>query len=241
VIAVFTVARLAVRELWISYRILAVVGAFLIAGASVALLPGAGASDGGPGSSSGPFIRLAVGLMLGSLLAACVGAWSLADERRRGRVAWLVSRTATRPAILGGWFAALAAIVIAGVGPSIAIAWLALAALHPALEGVVVASVSVALIAGSLSALAGGMLAGTLLEPWPAALATLAACGAVGAVTIALPGLGAVLPGAGHLLLSQLPGATRPVAGAIESSGLALTATASLLVLAGWQLARADL
>ena len=70
------VTRLAVHELWISFRLLVVLAGYVGAGTVVALLPA-------PLPTT--LLRLAVGVATAMSLGAIVAAWSLSRERALGR------------------------------------------------------------------------------------------------------------------------------------------------------------
>ena len=82
-----TVTRLALREMWITFRLLLALVAFIGAGAIVALLPAA---------PSVALERLALGFGIATAVTSGIAAWSVADERSSGRAGWLVARSVTR-------------------------------------------------------------------------------------------------------------------------------------------------
>lgn len=224
---------LALRELWMSFRLLAALGLLLGAGALTALLPG-----GDQGSVSA---RFAVALLVASLAVAALAAATLSNERQRGAVAWLVSRAVSRATLLSGWFAAFGGVLLVGLLPGALLAWLALAATRPALDPVVVGVTLVAAASGGLLAIAVGLLSGLLLAPLPAAAACLLVCGAAVGLGFQSAADAALLPLGGYLLLAMLPEATRPLASALGSIGIAVAATAVLLAVARIAFERVDL
>lgn len=154
------VARLALRELWISFRLLILLVAFVAAGVVVALLPA-------------PFPtvvqRLVIGITAASALSGALAAWSLAVERRTGRAGWLVARSVPRGTLLGGWFTGIGGTALVGLAMAATLGWLALPAgtpIDPARFGLAV----VVLAAAAVAWIALGLLAGAMA---PRALATL--------------------------------------------------------------------
>lgn len=229
---IVTVAWLALRELWISFRLLVVVTAFVAAGAVVALAPAA---------PSETLDRLAAGLAIASGIASAAAAGALASHRRRGVAGWLVSRAVPRGALLNGWLLAMAVPALVAVAMAAALAWLAVAGAPGAPAPIPFGLSVVAAAAGSLAVLVLGLAMGAWLPPLPAALLALAACGAVALVSVAQPPAAAWTPAAGHMALAALSDDGRPVATAIRAAGTSLVLLAVLLVVARALLDRADL
>jgi len=227
-----TVAWLALRELWISYRLMLVVGGFVAGGAIVALIP----------SAPAPVTVLLAGAFAAATgIAGMVSAWSLASARRRRRAAWLVGHGVPRASIVMSWFAALGVASLIGLVPSAALAWLVVVPIAPS-EGAAYAAAIAAIGAAALVAVAAGLLAGTILPPAIAALVTLVAWSAAATGSWLGPDAAAAyLPGAGLALLADVGQATRPVARALAGTGVALGAAAALLVLAAAAFERVDL
>jgi hypothetical protein len=226
-----TVAWLALRELWISYRLMIVVGGFIAGGAIVALVP----------LPSGLMTdRLAVVFAVATALAGMVSAWSLATARRRRRAAWLVGHGVTRATIVMSWFAALGLAGLLGLVPSAALAWPLVAPAAPS-EGAAYAATIAAIGGGVLVAVALGLVAGAILPPGAAAAVTLVAWAGAAAGTWLSPDASAYMPGAGLALLAELGDTARPIARALAATGVALGAAAALLVLAAAAFERVDL
>ena len=226
-----TVAWLALRELWISYRLMLVLAGFVATGAIVALVP-VNAED--------QFQRLAIGFAIAGTVAGMVSAWSLASERRRRRAGWLVSRGVPHASIVSGWFAALAVAVVIGLVPSATLAWLALPPGRPS-EAVAYAAAVGAVACGVLAVVAFGQFVGAVLPPAAAVAAVVLLCAGVGSASVLAPDASAYLPSAGHVILSTLGDAARPVARALAGAGAALAMTGALLLLAISALERVDL
>jgi ABC-type transport system involved in multi-copper enzyme maturation permease subunit len=236
------VTGLALRELWISFRLLLVVGLLLLAALPTSLLPVITADPlGAVTERIQPF---AVGLAAALALAAGVTAGTLAAERRRGTAGWLVSRAVPRGTIVVGWFAAFAIVLVGGIAPAAGIAWLALGPLAEIVDPTAYL-VSVAAAAGvGLAALALGILLGSLLEVLPAMLLTAAVTAVVlvPAAAMSLPILAvAPAPGAPLAVLADLADAARPIGDSVRAGGVALAGSAALLVLASAIMSRADL
>lgn len=234
-----TLAWLALRELWISYRLLALIGVFLLAALPVALVPYVA-----PQLAGAPIARLAWlanALAAALALAAGIGAATLSRELRRGTVAWLAVRAVPRTTLLLAWFLAFGGVLAVGMAVAAFVSGISLGVAIAA-EGIgaFVAAV-VAVAAAGLAALAIGLLVGTVLRPVAAAVGTIVA---VGAALLTAPhgplGL-APLPTAGIAVLAGFGDAARPIADALSASGTALGVAAVALVLAAARLERVDL
>lgn len=226
------VTRLAVRELWITFRLLALIAGFIAAGVVVALLP-----------APLPTVmeRLALGLGAASILAGALAAWSFGDERARGRAAWVVTRSVSRGTLLGGWFVALAGLGMAGTAIAGLLGWLSASAVSLRLDGGTFAAAILAVAATVLVAVALGLLVGTVLRGPPAIVATVTIAAALGALAWLVPGAGELVPGGPIVDLAALrEGMATPVAG-LRATGLGLVTAALLLVVARLLLERAEL
>ena len=227
-----TVAWLALRELWMSFRLLVVLVVHVGAGAVVGLLPAPAETTLG---------RLAFGLGLATLVTAAGAAWSMADERLAGRAGWLVTRSVSRGTYLAGWFTALALVAAGGVAAAgvlgrLAIGNLALAddpAAFPATMGAVAATTA--------AATALGLLCGSLLRARGAVAIAVAACLATGAVAWLASESAPWLPGGAHLLLTRLADGGPILPDALRAAGIGLALSAALLVAARVALERTEL
>lgn len=229
-----TVARLAVRELWMSFRLLITLAAYVVAGMSVALLP--------PAPLAVAADRLALALGVAAAVAAALAAWTVGVERIRGRTAWLVTRSVPRGTVLNGWFAALAGTALVGHVVAAGVGWvLALGvAADPDAGGYLV--LVVATMAGTLALVGIGIVAGLLLEPAAALIGTTTIAGTLGlvAVTGILPP--PIVPGAGAFaILAGYGGASAVVAPGLLAAGTSLAAVAALLAAGRLLVERADL
>jgi hypothetical protein len=226
------VMRLAVRELWMSFRLLLLLVAFVGASAFVVLVP----------APSGILLgRMAAGLGLATVIVAGIAAWSIAAERLAGRAGWLVTRSVGRADVLAGWFWGVGLIVITGVAGAGLLGWLAVFSLPVKLDLGAFALTLAGVAATGIAAVALGLLAGALLRPpFAAVLATLVV-GGLGALTwLALPHDPRV-PGAALWLVPELTSGRPLVADALRAAGVALAATAVLLAAARLAIERAEL
>lgn len=226
------VTRLAVRELWITFRLLVMLVAFVGAGATVALLPAPLDVTMG---------RLAAGLSAATLLAAAVAAWSIADERVRGRAGWLVSRSVSRGTYLRGWFVAMTEITLAGVIGAAGLGWLAATGVALRLEPQGYVALAIATATTALAAVALGLVLGVLLRPRLAAITAVVTSAVVGLAAWLLPGADALLPGGALVALAGLSEGAVAQGPAWRMAGTALLVAGVLLVLGRVALDRAEL
>lgn len=226
------VTRLAVHELWITFRLLALLAVFLGVGTGVALLPAPLATV---------MERLALGLGAAAIVAAAVAAWSFAEERAHGRAAWLVTRSVSRGTLLAGWFAALLAICLAGTVVAGLLGWLTASAVSPRLDAGAFAIQLVGVAATVAVAVALGLLAGSVFRGSMATAAAVAVGAGLGAVAWLVPAVGELSPGAAMVDLAALRDGAAPQLGALRPAGAALVATALVLATARLVLDRAEL
>jgi ABC-type transport system involved in multi-copper enzyme maturation permease subunit len=235
-----TLVGLALRELWLSYRLLVGIAVLVAAALPVALLPELPTLTLGGAMLEGT-AWFAAGLAAALALLAGIAAGTLSGERRRGTLAWLAARAVPRTTLLLAWFGAFSLVLAAGL---VASATLAAASPGNALiadRPVAFWAVTGAVAAAGLAATAFGLLAGTLLRPVAAVVVTLLLVGGA-LLTAALgpPGW-SPLPAAGLAVLAGFGDAARPIADATRSSGTALALAAGLLLLAAARLQRVDL
>jgi hypothetical protein len=220
------VSRLALRELWMSFRLLLVLVVSVVAGVAVTLLPA---------PLPALMERLAIGLAVTAVVAGAVAAWSLATERRRGRTGWLVARTAARGAYLSGWFVAMSVVVVAGHLATSVLGWVAATAVAFDLDATRFAAATTATLAGSLASIALGTLAGVVLPATVATILTSALAGLLAVATLTASIDVDWLPWAGGLAVLAAFGDGESILGP------ALVATGAGLVTAGLLLAGARL
>jgi ABC-type transport system involved in multi-copper enzyme maturation permease subunit len=222
------VTRLALRELWISFRLLFLLAAYVGAGAVVALLPA---------SLSTILVRLATGVAAAMLVGAAIAGWSLSRERELGRAAWLATRSMPRATILLGWFSALTLVSMAGITAVGILGWLAASARGPRLDPFAFGLTFAAIASGAIGLLALGLLTGTLLRPSIAAIVAAVVGVALGAMAwVGLPRVTMPIEA-----LAQLAQLSSPVSVAIQGAGAGLAAAGVLLVLARVAMDRVDL
>ncbi len=234
-----TLTWMALREMWISFRLVAVLGLPMIGGLLAILAP---PDLVGVTAVGGAGFWYAVGAAVAIVIAAGLAAGTMAHERRRGTVAWMAVRAVPRSAILLSWFVAFGLLLATGIVLGSIGAWLAALGRAEVTPDAIPFALAVgATIGTALAAVAAGLLIGAFLPTIPATLlaVTLGAVLLVAAISTS-PG---VLPSptGGIGLLAHLDGASRLVGDSLRSAGAALAATAILLVLAGAVLARSDL
>jgi len=231
----------AMRELWISFRMLALLCVLLAAALPVVLLPRTTTAIlANP--PPGPLTWYAVASAAALAIAAGVAAWSMATMRRAGTAAWLAVRAVPRGSILLGWFCAVGLIVLVGAAGAATLGWLSLGSgSEVVVTGAGYATTAIAIIAAGFAAVATGLLCGCGLGPRPAALLAAVAVAAAGlATTSGLLG-SAPNPLGGLAQLAQLEAEHRPVADGLVATGLALALSAVLLLSGSAVLERVDL
>jgi hypothetical protein len=230
---------MALRELWISFRLIPLVGVPVLGGMLVSAVPPEFAGETAVGGASFWYgVAAAVGICVASGLAAL----TMAFERRRGTAAWMAVRAVPRSTVLGSWFLAFALLVCIGLALGSVGAWLAAIGRAEAPPDALPFGAAVAATAGTaLAAVAAGLLIGTTLPTLPATLLAVAVTAPLVIAAFLAPLSALPLPIGGLGLLTHLDSVARPVAGALQSAGAALTAAAVLLVLAGAGLERSDL
>jgi hypothetical protein len=226
-----TVARLATRELWMTFRLLLVLIVTVGAGAVVGLLPATPAQA---------LARLAAGLGVAIGVAAAVAAWSLAEERVSGRAGWLVTRSVGRGTYVAGWFGALVLVAGAGLVAGAVLGWLSVAS-TAAVDATEYAAAIVAVAATLVVGVAAGLLAGALLRPPAATIVTVVVCAAATAAVVLVPDLARWLPGGGIALLAGVAGADAATADSLRAAGIGLALAAVTLVICRIAFERADL
>ncbi len=228
-----TLTWMALRELWISFRFLALLAVGLLGG----LLAATAGARGWNVSS-----LLAWGMGAAGVVAAGLAASRLATERRSGRIAWLAVRSVPRSATLLAWFGSMALPLLAGLVASALLGWLVAGTdVTGQLDAPGYAAVALAAIVTTLEVLALGLAAGSLLDALPATVTAVLVGGALllvgGASTIEPP----VLPSAGMGLLAEAATLARPLSDGLQATGLALAGMGLLLAVAAAALSRADL
>lgn len=233
-----TLTRMALHELWISFRLIPMVGLPVVGGMLVSAVPEEFAGETAVGGSAFWFaVMAAVTIAIASGLAAL----TMAHERRRGTVAWMAVRAVPRPSVLFSWFLGFGILLILGLSLGSFGAWLAaLGRAETTPDAMPFAAAVGATAATALAGVAVGLLLGTTLPALPATILAVAAS-AVLLLPFLAPLSAIPLPLGGLGLLSHLDSAARPVAGALQSAGAAIVAATVLLVLAAAGLERSDL
>lgn len=226
------VARVAVREMWMTFRLLLVLIVFVGGSAVVVLLPSA---------PSVTLDRMAVGLGIATVVGAAVAAWSIAAERETGRAGWLVTRSISRGTYVLGWALGLVVIGAAGVVGAAALGWLTLAGLAIDLDGAAYLAVVLAVATSVAAAITLGLAVGALLPPVPAAALAALLCAGAGLLVVVASGGSSSVPGAAYLLFSRLVSSEAVVPDALRAAGVGLLQTAILLVIARAAMERAEL
>jgi hypothetical protein len=226
------VARVAVRELWMTFRALVVLVVFVGSSAVVVLVPAAPAVT---------LDRLALGLGFATVAASSVAAWTMASERAAGRAGWLVTRSVSRGTYLVGWLIGIGLVTSIGVAGSAVLGWLTTLGLSITIDAVAYATAVLAVATTATAAIALGLAVGALLPPAPAALVSAATCAASGVVILLVSSGSTAVPGAAYLLFSRLaaPGPVLP--DAIRAAGVGLVQTVVLFVIARAAMERAEL
>jgi hypothetical protein len=234
-----TLTRMALHELWISFRLIPLVGLPVVGGMLVSAVPPEYAGETAVGGSA---LWYAVAAAAAICAAAALAALTMAHERRRGTVAWMAVRAVPRPSVLFSWFLGFGILLLLGLALGSVGAWLAALgraeSTPDALPFVAAVGATAAIALGAVSI---GLLLGATLPVLPATLLALGVTAALVALPFALPPSAIPLPLGGLALLTHLDGAGRPVAGALQSAGAALAAASVLLVLAAAGLERSDL
>ena len=234
-----TLSWMAIHEMWISFRLIAVLGLPLLGGLLAIIVPPDLVGVTAVGSAG---FWYAVGVSVAIAATAGLAAGTLADERRRGTVAWMAVRAVPRASVFMSWFVAFGLLLGIGIALGSIGAWLvALGHAEAAPDPVPYAAAIGATIGMGLLGVAVGLLAGTFLPARPAAGVAVGAGAVVLVIAIILAPGGVPSPIGGIGLLSHLDNATRPLADGLRSAGVALAATSILLALGATGLERVDL
>lgn len=221
------VTGLALRELWISFRLLLLLAVHLAAGLSVVVFP----------ALVRPALdRFTLLVAAAAVVGAAVAARSISLERSERRAGWLVTRSISRGTIVVGWFVALGVITLAGLAANGGLAWLTVSLADPSLDVVAFGAVFAGVAGLCLVTLAIGLLLGALL---PSRLSVPTAAVGCGVLMIAgWLGDPLLIPLAA---LRALPDLERPVSIGLQGTGIGLAMTGLVLVGVRIALGRADL
>lgn len=218
-----TVTGLAIRELWMSFRLFWILLAYVVASFAVALVPS---------SLAAAMVWLAAGLGAAAAVAAMAGAWSVARERDAGRTGWL-SNDAPRAAYVDGWFSGLAITALIGHVATTGVGWVTASALGPRADPVGYVMVVAAAAAACLATVAFGLLAGTVLPAAAAAVATLVVGIAAVLVVVGAVAPAPVVPGVGGFaVVAAFREGAVDIGAAAVAAGVGLATAAAGLVTA---------
>jgi len=227
-----TVTWLALRELWISFRLIILLAAILAGGIAGALVPEL---------TLDPAL-LAIGLAAAAVLLAGMSARTLSRERSRGTTAWLAVRGVPRWVVIWAWLAAFAIPIAVGGAGAALLGWLSSAVDLPSpVDPVSYAAVATSAVAGVVVVVALGFTLGAILRPLPAMLIAILLGAVMSGAGLLATNDAPILPTAGLGLLATLSTLDRPLADGVRSLGLASAAIAVLIVLAAAFLESADL
>jgi len=231
--------RMALRELFISYRMVPTIGLPIAAGVAASLVP---AEYAGLGAIAGAGHVFALGLAVGVPLIGAIAAATLASERRRGTLAWLAVRAVPRSAVVTAWLAAFGFLLIVGIGFGAVATWLAALerAETPLDPGPFIVAAAAALCV-AFAVVAAGLALGSVFTPWRGALLAALLGWAIFGVAVLVPGADALAFARGWVVLNQLDAVVRPIGDAVWSAGLSLALGGVLLALASAATERADL
>ena len=235
----WTLTRMALHELWISFRLIPLMGLPIVGGMLVSAVPPQFAGETAVGGAS-LWYAVAAGLVI--CVASALAAVTMAHERRRGTVAWMAVRAVPRSSVLFGWFLAFGILLIVGLALGSVGAWLAaIGRAESPPDPLPFAAAVAAAAAAAIAGVAAGLLIGTTLPTLPATILAVIVSAPLVVAAFVAPLSTLPLPVGGLGLLTHMDSAVRPVAGALQSAGAALATAAVLLVLAGVGLERSDL
>jgi hypothetical protein len=235
---VVALTALAIRELWISFRLLVLLGIALAGGMLAAVLP-----DLGGGSSS----TLAWAMGGAGILASALAAAALATERRRGMAGWLVLRSVPRSSLVIAWFVALGIPLVIGMGAAAALAWLTVevasvgSLANSALDALAFAALTAAAVLAVLQALALGLVLGTIARPLLAAVVAAPLSMILLIPSLLIGDVPTYVPGSGLGLLGHAERLAHPLSDGLGSTGIGLAILGATLLVAAAFLERAEL
>jgi hypothetical protein len=234
-----TLTRMALHEMWISFRMMLLVVVPLVGGIGVIALP---PELSGVTAVGGAGFWFAVAASIAIALASGVAALTMAHERSRGTVAWMAVRAVPRSAVLLSWFITFSILLAGGIVLGSVGAWLTtIDRAETAPDVFPFAAAVVASASAGLACVAGGLLLGTVMRAVPAMLLALGLTIPILVAAILTPADGIALPTGGIGLLAHLDTASRPLAFSLQAGGAALAVAGVLLVLASVGLERANL
>lgn len=240
-----TVTRLTLREVWISYRLLAFVALLGTAGLIVPLaalwLPRVLDPTQPPASTTVALTWYGLALAGVAVLLSASAARAFAHDRVRGTAAWVLATPVRRGAFYVSWLVAFTVVALVGMVISGTTAWLTLGSFGGAPDPVTYGLAVVAALSFLLVAAAIGLVCGAVLPRGPAAVAAgILTVGAV-AAGVLLPAAARWLPSAGVVRIAPMATGVDPINVAFQAIGIAFGAIAVLAALGTFAVERSDL
>ena len=240
-------ARLTLREVWISYRLLVFVALLGGAGLVVPLvalwaprfLERGGAAP--PPSTTVALTWYGYSIAVAAVLLAASAARTLARDRLRGTAAWVLAAPVPRGAFYLGWLVAFATVAVVGMVISGVTAWLTLGSFGGAPDPVMFAAASLAALAFLLVATALGLICGALLPRTPAALVAAVLTALLAAAPLLVPQAARWLPSGGIVRMASLATGVEGLGGSLQALGAAMAAVALLAAIGATIVERSDL
>ena len=238
-------ARLTLREVWISYRLLVFVAVLGAAGLIVPLVALWGPSFIDP-SRPPPSTTVALGwyglaLAVVAVLFSASAARTFARDRLRGTAAWVLAAPVPRGAYYLGWLLAFGVVALAGMVISGLTAWLTLGSFGGAPDPLMFGVAAVAALGYLLFAAAIGLICGAFLPRAPAAIVAGATTASAVAAGLLLPEAAEWLPSAGVVLIAPLATGVEGVGGLLQALGAAMASVALLAVIGASAVDRANI
>ena len=240
-----TVTRLTLREVWISYRLLAFVAVLGTAGLVVPLaalwLPRLLDSTQPPASTTVALTWYGISLAVIAVLLSASAARTFARDRLRGTAAWVLAAPVRRGAFYLSWLVAFAVVAFAGMVISGTTAWLTLGSFGGAPDPVTYGLAVIAAFSFLLVAAAIGLVCGSVLPRGPAAVAAAILTAGIVAAGLLVPAAARWLPSAGVVRIAPMATGVDPISVALQALGIAVAAVAALAALGTLAVERSDL
>ncbi len=240
-----TVARVTLREVWITYRLLAFVAALGTAGLVVPLaalwIPRLVDVARPPPSTTVALGWYGTSIAFIAVLLAASAARTFARDRQRGTAAWILAAPIRRGAFYVGWLLAFSVVALTGMAISAVTAWLTLGSFGGAPDPLTFGMAALAAFAFLLVAAGIGLVCGALLPRAPAGLAAGALTAVLVVAGVLLPSIARWLPSAGVVRIAPLATGIEGIGASVQAVGVAFAAVALLAALGTIALERADL
>jgi hypothetical protein len=233
------------RQLWLSFRFLALTGTLAALGLAVPFAAVQLPPLISPGVVSSPTVDLLTwyGRALGAaaLLFAATAAATLVEERQRGTMGWVLTAPVARGSLYVAWLLAFTVTALPALTASAAIAWLAAGAFGAALDPVeflaAAASAGMFVAAGA----AVGLASGAAIARGARLAALAGTLGLLLVPAVVPPGALPWLPAGGVVVFAELALGRRPAVEALQVAGVVMVVLALLASVGSLALARADL